>query len=135
MCPADDDEYLPRNARWNSTSGWVMYSLEKSGLGESDGMEVGCCRGSFFYNVASPSLLAAPKVLLEWKHKRAFFPKLIAQLDLPIFLSLTGLCIRPRNCRPVLYKCLSMGDFKLSSQFKKLYVFIARMVKILGGSE
>ena len=32
-------------------------------------------------------------------------------------------------------RCLSMGDFKLSSQLKKLYVFIASMVKILVGSE
>ena len=29
-------------------------------------------------------------------------------------------------------RCLSMGDFKLSSQFKKLYVYIASMVKFLG---
>ena len=110
----------------------VTHSLEKSGLGESNGMEVGRGYGSLSCDIASPSSPAAPKVFLESKHKHTLFPKLIAQLDLPIFLSLTGLCIRPRNCRPVLYKCLSMGDFKVSLQFKKFYVYIASMVKFLG---
>ena len=33
---------------------------------------------------------------------------------------------------PFCTRCLSMGDFRLSSQFKKLYVYIASMVKSLG---
>ena len=97
MCPADDDEYLPRNARWNSTSGWVMYSLEKSGSGESHGLEVGHRQGRLFCDMASPFSPPAPKVPLESKHKHTLFPKLIVQLGLSSFLPLTGLCTRTKG--------------------------------------
>ena len=77
--------------------GAVTHNLEKSGSGESNGAEVGRGRGSIFCDMASPCLLAAPKVILESKHKHTLFPKLIVQPGLPIFLLLMGLCIRPRG--------------------------------------
>ena len=103
MCPAGDDEYLPRNADWSSTPGWVMYSLEKSGSGESHGLEVGHRQGRLFCDMASPFSPPAPKVPLESKHKHTLFPKLIVQWGLPIFLPLMDLCTRPRvwDCRSV----------------------------------
>ena len=75
----------------------VTHSLERSGSGESNGVEVGHRWGSLFCDVASPSSLSAPKVLLESKHKHTLFPKLIVQLGLSIFLTLMGLCIRPKG--------------------------------------
>ena len=51
------------------------------------------------------------------------------------FPSPKGSLYKTKGCGPAgLYctKCLSMGDFKLSSQFKKLYVYMASMVKFLG---
>ena len=68
----------------------VTHSLEKSGLGESNGVEMGRHCRSLFCDVASPSSLSAPKVLLESKHKHTLFPKLIVQLRLSIFLPLMG---------------------------------------------
>ena len=87
-----------------------------------------------FGDVASPSSPPAPKVLLDSKHKHTLFPKLIVQLGLSIFLPLMGLCIRPKGVglQACFAQCLSMGDFKLSSQFKKFYVYMASMVKFLG---
>ena len=90
----------------------VTRSLERSGLGESNGVEVVChCLGSLFCDMASPCSLAAPKVILESKHKHTLFPKLIVQWGLPIFLPLMALCIRPRGvgCRPVLHKVFAHG--------------------------
>ena len=70
----------------------VTHSLERPGLGESNGVEVVChCLGSLFCDMASPCSLAAPKVILESKHKHTLFPKLIVQLGLPILLPLMGL--------------------------------------------
>ena len=60
----------------------VTHSLERSGLGESNGVEVGRRWGSLFGDMASPSSLPAPKVLLESKHKHTLFPNLIVQLGL-----------------------------------------------------
>ena len=60
-----------------------------------------------FAHMASPSSSAAPKVLLERKHKHTLFPKLIVQLGLPIFLPLMGLCIRPRGVG--LQACFAQG--------------------------
>ena len=59
------------------------YSLENSGSKESNGVEVGRCQGSLF-SYGFTLFYAAPKVLLERKHKHTLFPKLIVQLGLPI---------------------------------------------------
>ena len=86
----------------------MTHSLERSGLGDSNGVEVVChCLGSLFCDMASPCSLAAPKVILESKHKHTLSPKLIVQLGLPIFLPLTGLCIRPRGVG--LQACFTQG--------------------------
>ena len=66
--------------------------LREVWMGESNGVEVVCCRlGSLFCDMASPCSPAAPKVILESKHKHTLFPKLIVQLGLPILLPLMGL--------------------------------------------
>ena len=88
-----------------------------------------------FSHMASPPSSGAPKVLLERKHKPTLFPKLIVQLGLPIFLPLMGLCIRDQGGGTAGLFCprrLSMGDFKLSSQFKEWYEYVASMLKFLG---
>ena len=76
----------------------MTHSLERSGLGESNGVEVVCYfLGSLFCDLASPCSLAAPKVILESKHKHILLPKLVVQLGPLIFLPLMGLCTRPRG--------------------------------------
>ena len=86
----------------------VTHSLERPGLGESNGVEVVCHHlGSLFCDMASLCSPAAPKVILESKHKRIFFPKFIVQLDLPIFFPVMGLCTRPRGVG--LQACFAQG--------------------------
>ena len=87
----------------------VTHSLERSGLGESNGVEVGRRWGSLFGDMASPSSQPAPKFLLERKHKHTHFPKSIAQLGLSIFLLLTDLCTRPRGVG--LRDCFAQGVY------------------------
>ena len=116
ICPLRMVENMP--CRWWQISAqecWlefhfrgVTHSLERPGLGESNGVEVVChCLGSLFCDMASPCSLAAPKVILESKHKHTLFPKLIVQLGLPIFLPLMGLCTRPRGVG--LQACFAQG--------------------------
>ena len=86
----------------------MTHSLERSGLGESNGVEVVCYfLGSLLCDMASPCSPAAPKVILDSKHKHTLFPKLIVQLGLPIFLPLMGLCTRPRGVG--LQACFAQG--------------------------
>ena len=80
--------------------------LGESWIEESNGVEVGRCQGSLF-SYGFTLFYAAPKVLLERKHKHTLFPKLIVQLGLPIFLPLMGLCIRPRGVG--LQACFAQG--------------------------
>lgn len=71
--------------------------LEKSGSGECNGVEVGRGLESLFCAMASPSSLAAPKVIVKSKPKHTLFPKFIVQLGLFTSLLLKGLCARPRG--------------------------------------
>ena len=51
------------------------------------------------------------------------------------FPSPKGSLYKTKGCGPAglfCTKCLSIDDFKLSSQFKNFYVYIASMVKVLG---
>lgn len=95
-----------------------------------------CCRGGSGMVWFHSFLPGATVGLWELKHKHTLFPELIAQLGPPIFLPLNGSLYKTKGCGPAglfCTKCLSMGDFRLSSQFKTLYVYIASMVKFLGG--
>ena len=116
ICPLRMVENMPCRWWWISAQEcWlefhfrgVTHSLERSGLGESNGVEVVCHHlGSLFCDMASPCSPAAPKVILESKHKHTLFPKLIVQLGLPIFLLLMGLCITPRSV--VLQDCFTQS--------------------------
>ena len=89
--------------------------------------------GSLFYDMASPSLPTAPKVILERKHKP--LPQVNSSTGPSHLPSPNGSMYKTKGCGTAglfCTRCLSMGDLQLSSQFKKLYEYIVSTVKFLG---
>ena len=120
--PLGDVDYHSSSTGWNCTSGWVMRSLQNPGSEESNGVEVGRCQGSLFW-YGFTLFDAAPKVLLERKKQAYPLPQVNSTTGPSHFPSPNGSLYKTEGCGTAgLFcpRCLCMGDFKLSSQLKKI---------------
>lgn len=111
------------------------HSLEKSGLGESNGAEVGEGQGSLFHDLGF-TLFAGSSKDPSGEETQAYpLPQVNSSTGPSHIPSPNGSLYETKGRGPAglfCTKCLSVGGFTLSSQFKKLYVYIASMVKFLG---